>query len=344
MKSNFHNILVIRQAALGDVANILPLLQVIRDAYPQARLSVLTGRVTAPLLADDPCVDEVLVFDRTLRPLRLLPMMWRLMRRRFDLVVDFQSSRCTWWLAMATMAGLRIGSKGFPFYNRKISVDITTMQACSVFREFLVPLGLGQAGMSPRFPGLDQADAEAKAVLRDAKVVSPYVVFNPGHSPAWATKRWPQAHWAALAGMARDAGLNVVLSGGPAERPLTEVILEEIGPAKGVFNLAGQTTLRQLAGVMHNAAAVVSTDSGPMHVAAMAGAKVVALFGPTHQLTSGPFGPGHQVMHHKLHCSYCFKKVCPYNHECLDEMMPEEVWQAVQKILAESSERSDDVA
>ena len=72
----------------------------------------------------------------------------------------------------------------------------------------------------------------------------------------------------------------------------------------------------------------------------MAGARVVALFGPTHPITSAPFGDGHKIMHHELHCSYCFKKVCPYEHECLDNLYPEEVLAAVQDIFDADSPES----
>jgi lipopolysaccharide heptosyltransferase II len=335
MDSNTHaykNVLIIRQAALGDVANILPLIKLVRDAYPDARLTCLTAGLTAPLLAADPCIDEVLSFNRTLALHRLLPMMWRLKNNTYDLVIDFHSSTCTKWLARSTGAPIRIGSKKAPFYTHQIKVDIRKHQACDVFRFFLAPLGLAQKEIHPRFPSIETGVVSAKKVLERHQVSVPFLVFNPGHSPAWGTKRWPDAHWTALGHFFVKQGFSILLSGGPGDSELTGRIATAIGT--GVVDLAGKTDLFALAGIMKLSSAVVSTDSGPMHVAAMSGAKVVALFGPTHPLTSSPFGPGHKVLHHKLHCSYCFKKVCPYQHECLDEMGPDEVMNAVQEILA----------
>jgi lipopolysaccharide heptosyltransferase II len=327
----YKNILIIRQAALGDVANILPLIKLVRDAYPDAKVTGLTAGLTTPLLDADPCLDDVISFNRTLAPNRLVLMMWKLKSKQFDLVIDFQGSSCTRWLAWSTGASVRIGSKNPPFYTHKIKVDIRKHQACDIFRMFLAPLGLEERVMSPRFPLLESGVASAKNILDAAGVASPYLVFNPGHSPAWGTKRWPDPHWSELGKYFIEQGFSVVVSGGPGDAELVERITASIG--SGAVNLAGKTDLFELAGIMNMSSAVVATDSGPMHVAAMSGAKVVALFGPTHPLTSAPFGSGHKVLHHELHCSYCFKKVCPYQHECLDEIGPDEVMNAVQEIL-----------
>jgi lipopolysaccharide heptosyltransferase II len=328
---SYKNILIIRQAALGDVANILPLIKLVRDAYPEAKLTCLTAGLTTSLLEADACVDEVISFNRTLKPHRLVPMMVKLKSRQFDLVIDFQGSSCTRWLAWSTGAAMRIGSKKPPFYTHPIKVDIRKHQACDVFRLFLAPLGLENMPMTPRFPSLEACVNSAKNILKNTEVASPYLVFNPGHSPAWGTKHWPEEHWVKLGHHFIARGYSVVVSGGPGEIELSQRITGAIG--SGAVDLAGKTDLFTLAGVMNLSSTVVSTDSGPMHVAAMSGTKVVALFGPTHPLTSGPFGAGHKVLHHELHCSYCFKKVCPYQHECLDEMTPDEVMAAVQKIL-----------
>ena len=128
------------------------------------------------------------------------------------------------------------------------------------------------------------------------------------------------------------------MTGGPAEAELATEIAGGIGA--GAVSAAGKTDLFCLAGLLKQSRAVVSTDSGPMHVAAMVGAHVVALFGPTHPITSAPFGDGHKIMHHELHCSYCFKKICPYQHECLDELLPEEVLNVVCEILESDPTRA----
>ena len=288
--------------------------------------------MTASLLQQDPCLDEVLVWDRAVRPDRLLAIFFRLWHLRYDLVVDLHCSRYSRWLARATCAPMRIGAHYKGFYTHLVSFDLRNMQICDIFRRFLQPLGLDTAPYESRFPNLSDGLIKADAFLSaEGLNGDDFVVFNPGHSPAWGTKRWPETYWIKLGKMLVEQGVRVLVTGGPAETELATEIVDGIGA--GAVSAAGKTDLFCLAGLLNRSRAVVSTDSGPMHVAAMAGARVVALFGPTHPITSAPFGDGHKIMHHELHCSYCFKKVCPYQHECLDEMQPDEVLQAVREIL-----------
>ena len=331
LSSAYKNILIIRQGALGDVVNILPLIKLLRDAFPDSKLTGLTADLTSKLLQSDLCLDDVVTFNRTKAPHRLLPMMLDLKSRHFDLVIDFQGSNCTKWLAWATGAPIRIGSKKPPFYTHQIKFDLRKHQTCDIFRLFLSPLGLDKQEIFPRFPSLVDGIASARQLLDKHQVISPYLVFNPGHSPAWATKSWPDEHWVELGRYFVQQDFSIVVSGGPDDSDLANRISTRIGV--GAFNLAGVTNLFELAGIMKLSTGVISTDSGPMHVAAMSGAKVVALFGPTHPVTSAPFGVGHKVLHHHIHCSYCFKKVCPYNHECLDELLPSEVKSSVEQVI-----------
>ena len=76
------------------------------------------------------------------------------------------------------------------------------------------------------------------------------------------------------------------------------------------INFAGKTTLTELAVLYERAAVVISTDTGPMHLAAAMGTPVVALFGPTAPWRTGPYGPGHQIITAELECSPCFKRRC----------------------------------
>ena len=333
MKLNlFENILIIRQSALGDVANILPVIKIVRDAIPEAMITCLTGTATSKLLASDPCVDEVITFDRPIRPDKILAMAYRLKARKFDLVLDLHSSRYSRWFALATGARMRIGAHYKRFYTHLATFDLRNQQITDIFREFLKPLGLNSQPLVKRFPCLEEGIHQADSFLADIGMGSlDYIVFNPGHSPSWQTKRWPEDHWISLGKSLVDRGLRILVTGGPAEADLAKEITDGIG--SGAVSAAGKTDLFCLAGLLNRSRAVVSTDSGPMHVAAMAGARVVALFGPTHPITSAPFGDVHRIMHHELHCSYCFKKVCPCQHECLDELYPEEVLNAVQDIF-----------
>ncbi|MGA8139752.1 MAG: glycosyltransferase family 9 protein, partial [Desulfobaccales bacterium] len=128
----------------------------------------------------------------------------------------------------------------------------------------------------------------------------------------------------------RGLGLRVAITGSAADGGLAAEILHKLeGPA---LNLAGRTSLAELAALLRQASLVVTPDTGAMHLAAALGTRVVALFGPTAPWRTGPYGDGHAVLRLGLDCSPCFKRRCPAPR-CLTDLAPETVLAACEKIL-----------
>ena len=152
-----------------------------------------------------------------------------------------------------------------------------------------------------------------------------FVAVNP--VAFWETKLWEDEKFAELCDRIRtELGIGVVLTGGEAG-PLDRIR----GRMKtAAVNLGGQTTLRELACLYRQAALVVTTDSGPMHLAAAVGTPVVALFGPTDPARTGPYGPGHRVIRRELSCSPCLRKRCE-TRTCMREIGVGEVFEAVRE-------------
>ncbi len=133
-------------------------------------------------------------------------------------------------------------------------------------------------------------------------------VLHPG--ARWPSKLWPAAAWAQLGDwLSREHGLQVVITGSRADQGLSQEILRSM--QEPVIDLAGRTSLPELAAVLRRARLAVTTDTGAMHLAAALGTPVAALFGPTAPWRTGPFGAGHQVVRLALDCSPCFKRRCP---------------------------------
>ncbi|MBU2056029.1 MAG: glycosyltransferase family 9 protein [Proteobacteria bacterium] len=154
-----------------------------------------------------------------------------------------------------------------------------------------------------------------------------FVAVNP--VAFWETKLWGDEKFAELCDRIRtELGIGVVLTGGKAE-PLERIRAKM---KTGAVNLGGKTSLRELACLYRQAALVVSTDSGPMHLAAGGGTPVVALFGPTDPTRTGPYGPGHRVIRGDLSCSPCFRKHCE-DPRCMKGIGVEEVFTAVKDTL-----------
>jgi heptosyltransferase-1 len=186
---------------------------------------------------------------------------------------------------------------------------------------------LGAPPALPRFRlGLDAAADIAALIPADSD--QPLAVLHPG--ARWATKLWPRASWARLSEWFHGQGFQVAVTGSAADRELVaDLVRQSQAP---LLNLAGRTSLAQLAGILRQARLAVTTDTGAMHLAAALGTPVTALFGPTAPWRTGPFGEGHQVVRLELSCGPCFKRQCP-DPRCLNDLTPEMVEAACEKIL-----------
>jgi 3-deoxy-D-manno-octulosonic-acid transferase/heptosyltransferase-1 len=157
----------------------------------------------------------------------------------------------------------------------------------------------------------------------------PIIAINP--MARWKAKLWGPDRFAALADrLWDDLSCQIVFTGSRHDRAI-------IGYISGMMkskpiNLAGRTTLKELAYLYTRCRALVTTDTGPMHIAAAMGCRVVALFGPTDFRRTGPYGQGHKVIRMDVECSPCFKKKCDHM-TCMKLITVEECLEAVKDIV-----------
>jgi lipopolysaccharide heptosyltransferase II len=184
------------------------------------------------------------------------------------------------------------------------------MNQHAIDRSFLLLKGIDVPAGDLRYtlPESPQHEDEAMALLRGCGVKGEdrFVAINP--MARWPTKLWEPEHFAALAERLECEGVCVVFTGSAQDRPA----LDEIGRfmTRPYRRLDGKTSLKHLAALYRRAQVLVTTDSGPMHLAAAVGTPVVALFGPTAPWRTGPYGRNHVVLRADLSCSPCFKKQC----------------------------------
>ena len=151
--------------------------------------------------------------------------------------------------------------------------------------------------------------------------VKSLIAINP--VAKWETKLWPNKKFAELADMLIDQyDMKIVFTGGIKDYSIIQAITSSM---KGLaINFAGETTLTELAALYEKAALVISTDTGPMHLAAAMGTPVVALFGPTAPWRTGPYGTNHHVISAELECSPCFKRRCE-TRDCMYQISVKQV-------------------
>jgi heptosyltransferase I len=332
-------ILLVKLSSLGDVIQALPTLEALRSLYPRAHLTWLVEDTYAPVLAGHPALDEVwavprprLKNDRLLEKLReLFQAARRLREEPFDLVIDLQGLlKSAVWVALARGAS-KVGydrTREFSYLALTERLAPYDPEAHAVWRYLNVARHLGAPAAPPRFRlGLNLP--EDSGHLRSLNTEQPLAVLHPG--ARWPTKLWPGANWARLAGwLVKEKGFQVVITGSPGDRELAGEIAARAGVP--LLNLAGRTSLAELAAVLQAARVAVTTDTGPMHLACALGTPVAALFGPTAPWRTGPFGVGHEVVRLALPCSPCFRRSCP-EPRCLTELSVSAAEKAVEKIL-----------
>ncbi|MEW6660582.1 MAG: lipopolysaccharide heptosyltransferase II [Thermodesulfobacteriota bacterium] len=367
-------ILLVKLSSLGDVLHALPTLEALRDLCPQGQITWLVEEANAPLLTGHPALDEVWAVPRVRlgqkvgreELLRFLRLLRRVRATPFDLVIDLQGLlKSALWVALAKSPrkvgyGRTRELSYLPLTERLAPFD---PEAHAVWRYLHVARHLGappapprfRLGLTPAFPdalfrnvGANLAFAPGTGRIPDSPLrkkhnfVSDELVSRPRgralvalHPGArWASKLWPPAHWAQLADwLIKEKGLAVVITGSAEDRDLAAQICAQM--QEKALNLAGRTSLQELAGVLTKASLAVTADTGPMHLAAALGTRVVAIFGPTAPGRTGPFGGGHRVVRLGVECSPCFQRHCP-DPRCLTGLSPDAVLAAVEKSLSRS--------
>jgi lipopolysaccharide heptosyltransferase I len=331
-------ILFIKPSSLGDIVHAMPVLAVLRRRFPQAFIAWLVKRQWAELVERMEGVDRVWpVGSGVAGWLSEVPS---LRAERFDLAVDLQGLFRS--AAMAKLAGCpeRIGfengREGSPlFYTRRVAVPTPDMHAMD--RYLLVAQALGaDAPTSPEFrfsiSARDREQIAATLAQAGVKAGARWIAMNV--SARWPTKRWPAASFAETADRMQKEGLGpVVLFGGPEDRADAQAVKELMKASSA--DVTGATSLGLLPALLQSASALVTNDSGPMHVAAAVGTPVVALFGPTSSIRTGPYGKTHCVLTHPIPCSPCFSRTCrnAIERECLTSIEPARVVEAVRNRL-----------
>jgi 3-deoxy-D-manno-octulosonic-acid transferase/heptosyltransferase-1 len=340
------SILIVKLSAIGDVVHTLPLLEVLRKNFPGATIDWLVEEEAGRIIEGHEAIDRVIVSRRKSwqRGLlkrgsaidsarEILRFLRELRSRKYDLVIDMQGL-----LKSGVLTGLSRGLRkiGFTWAREGSSlflsetpfrVDQHGQHAIERYLRTADILGCAEKSWQGRIPVRESDRVQVEALLREHGLTGKALVaLNP--MARWETKLWEEERFTLLAErLEAELGLSVVFTGSAGDRPVIERIL---GRRSGVgLNLAGQVGLKALAHLYSLCSVVVSTDTGPMHIAAAMNRPVVALFGPTAPWRTGPYGQGHRVIRVEMECSPCFRKTCGHGN-CMKAITVEEVFRAVE--------------
>lgn len=342
-------VLVIRCDHIGDAVMATGSIAALRRALNPARLDILAGPWAAPLFEQHSAVDSVLTVETPwwlaargasrasrLRAWTALPgIVRRLRSARYDVAVDLRGDlRQILFFVALSRAQVRVSSDrtgGTALLTRTWRYDAAQHE---VAKDFAIMGLLGASGppaLAP--PALDPLPtALAEAVAGAAGPNGVLAIATRGTEP---NRAWPAANAAQLLRAVRaELGLGAVYVGTQADRATAEEI-STLGA--DLTNLAGRTTLREALAVFRASRAAVTVDSGPMHLAALAGTPVVALFGPGDPAECRPWGTTSVVACTTAPCG-CEHPTCDYEASgagrCMRNLQPETVLHQLRSVLA----------
>jgi ADP-heptose:LPS heptosyltransferase len=362
-------ILLMRPDHLGDLVMTTPVLQALREALPQAHITMMVGPWSREVVARHPAIDQLLTcpfpgFRRAaqnpLAPYTLLLQTARqLQRGQYDLAINLRPD--FWWgAALLYLAGIprRIGydiTPGTPFLTRALPFPQPEHATVSNLR--LISAGLQALDHAPleepytpeRYPQQftvtkeEQSWVEERLQNAGFAAETPIVVIHPGTGAAvklWRTEAWAHcANW--LTATSSSTPLQIVLSGSPSERLMLEEIAQDIKPAP---LLISDMSVGQLAALLQRARLVLGVDNGPLHLATAQNTPTVNIFGPTDKRIFGPWGPAHShiVIASQQRCLTCPVIPCGRldfapeeltDHPCVRNVPEQRVEEAISMLL-----------
>jgi heptosyltransferase I len=320
---------------MGDVVHALPAASALRDTFPEAQIDWAIDPQWMRLLKGNPDLNEVIPSDRKSAS-GILGTVSALRKAKYDYAIDFQALYKSAILAYAAGAHRRVGfqssyareSLAATFYTDRLN----PRGAHKVDHNLTLAEFAGARKTAPRFPMvIEDADEETMArelASRGIQGSDEFFVLNPGggwRSKCWSAERYGHLHNT----LAERWGWRGVVSYGPGEEQLAREVVEAAGNSAPV---AVPLALGPLMALLRRAKFMVSADTGPLHLAAALGARVVGLFGPTDPARNGPFHTG-VVVRNPRDCETTYRRGAGESAS-MRSINVEQVFAAVERLLA----------
>jgi len=343
------NILIRGVNWVGDAVMTMPAIRAVRQAYPDAQISLLVKPSVSPLFEHDPNVDEIISYDDGYRGLSGKIRLARQLKqgcfsRAFLLQNAFDAALISFLARIPERVGYNRDGRGM-LLTRGIPFDLPAkeMHHIDYYLNLLEKAGLDPVPSKPWIHLLPAERRAARETLQSLR--RPVVALNPGAAYG-SSKRWPPARFSELAvRFMQEKAAGIIILGGPKETGIAAEIEQGIrllcsgagvcGPADiQVMNLAGKTTLRGLAAVISEADLLITNDSGPMHIGYAVRTPLVAIFGSTSPQHTGPVGRDVVVLKKEVDCAPCFERQCRRGDlKCMEMISAEEVFDAGSKLI-----------
>ncbi len=342
LNESVERILILHTAFLGDIILTLPLLQETHRRFPNAEIDFLTIPPSRNLLANNPIINKVIVYDKHSRNGRI-QQLWQtgreLKARQYDLALvphrSLRSALLIWLASIPHSIGFSSSAGKWPFSQ---TVDRRN-DLHEVDRNLALLAPLGYEKTNPVYPQLyfEAADHMAvEAILESSLTERPLVAVAPGS--VWATKRWLPERFAGLCDRIYESGMQAVLVGGPADAKTIDNI--KAVATSPLVDTVGQLSLRQSALLISHCRLLITNDSAPLHLAVSVRRPVIAIFGATvPSFGFYPYGPQDRIVETELNldCRPCGSHghhQCPIKtFECMKSISVDQAYDVINEIL-----------
>ncbi|MCD5391064.1 lipopolysaccharide heptosyltransferase II [candidate division NPL-UPA2 bacterium] len=335
-------ILIVKLGSIGDVVHTLPTLNALREKFPGMHIAWLVEPKAKDILTGHPALDEVIVFERTRSATKTIASFFKVIRKlrrnRYDAVLELQGSLkgalLAWLSGSPVRLGFKAGSSRVEWVSTIFSnVKVTEGSASHILERnlnFAKRLGAGNDEICFNINIGEQESKYIESFLKSNGIEGKrIIILHPGVT--WSTKRWPSERYSELADRIKSdfEDVDVVLTYGPGEKLLVKEVcrLSKSSPI-----ISCPTTLGQLIALLAKCQTMVSSDTGPLHIAAALGKRVIGLYGPIDSTRNGPYGDGNFVVKKDLACLPCWRKKCK-SLSCMKGIAVSEVLEKVTAVL-----------
>jgi len=349
MTDSQRKFLIVKMSAMGDVVHTLPALRSLRNKFPQAYIAWVIEDRFKDLLYDNPDLDEIipvrLKYWRQNVSLNSLKEFWsfikKIRKHKFDTLIDFQGLIKSGMIAFISRIPEKIGfhsndcrEKPNRFFTNK-KAPLIGRDTHVVDKNLSLLKMCGVDDIIMEFPLLVPHEAEESIdVYLDSNpdlTAKPIIAVHFG--VGFKTKTWELSRFAELSDRVTDElDCNVLLTWGPGEHEKVHSLSDQI---KNKHWVAPKNNLQQAIALFKRIDMLVSCDTGPVHICAAYQVPTVSIHGPTDPEYSRPREGIHEVVCKIQPCSFCHKRACPTENECMTSISVDDVFQVVKKSVAD---------
>ncbi|MDD2731208.1 MAG: lipopolysaccharide heptosyltransferase II [Candidatus Portnoybacteria bacterium] len=347
--SYLKRILIVRTDRIGDVTLSTPVIKALRDRYPDSYIAMMVSPYAKEIVEKNPFLDEVIIYDKEGKHKkwrRSIKFALNLKSKRFDLAVVLHPTNRAHLVTFFAGIKRRVG------YNRKLGLLLThklrhdkhlgAKHELEYSLDMLRCLGIDINADEKRLfiPIKPESEEYISNLLEREGIKKNSLILAVNPSASCKSKMWPADRFSAVADKLADKyGMKVVIIAGPKDIKLAEQVTRNMKCP--VYNLAGKTSVSQLASLLKRCVLFISNDSGPVHIATAVGTPVLSIFGRSQPGLGpkrwGPLGIRDRYIHKNVGCVTCLAHNCTRGFACLGAVTVDDVVSLSEEILKEGA-------